>query len=86
MIEINLIQLRDWARECGVIALKHFRHAVVTQKADRSFVTAADIEIEQPQHTPTGDDVLDVWSGSKKEREIHRVVVLFLVQPGDKVQ
>lgn len=47
MIDIDMSLLQGWARECGALARKHFRNVVASQKADKSFVTAADIEIER---------------------------------------
>lgn len=47
MTEIDIAELRAWARECGEIALRLFNRVEVRRKADRSPVTEADITIEQ---------------------------------------
>jgi myo-inositol-1(or 4)-monophosphatase len=46
MIELDIPELQQWASDCGKIAKKHFRKVQASQKADRSYVTAADLEIE----------------------------------------
>jgi myo-inositol-1(or 4)-monophosphatase len=46
MIDLDISQLHTWVYECGQIARGHFRNVNASQKADRSFVTAADLEIE----------------------------------------
>jgi myo-inositol-1(or 4)-monophosphatase len=47
MNEIDIGELRNWMRECGTIALRLFRNVVGHRKADQSWVTEADIEIER---------------------------------------
>ncbi len=41
-----LPELHAWVRESGQLALSYFNQAEVTMKADKSYVTNADIEIE----------------------------------------
>jgi myo-inositol-1(or 4)-monophosphatase len=43
---MNLQHIRTWAREGGEIALRYYNSVEAQRKPDRSFVTAADIEIE----------------------------------------
>lgn len=47
MNEIDIAELRTWMHECGAIALRSFRNVVGHRKADRSWVTEADIAIER---------------------------------------
>lgn len=47
MTVIELAEIRDWARTGGEIALRMFRRAQVTRKADNSQVTEADVAVEQ---------------------------------------
>jgi myo-inositol-1(or 4)-monophosphatase len=47
MSEIDIMELRAWMHECGAIALGFFRNVVGHRKADQSWVTDADIEIER---------------------------------------
>ena len=47
MNEINIAELRTWMHECGAIALRSFRNVVGHRKADQSWVTEADVEIER---------------------------------------
>src|SRR5215218_9950248 len=47
MNEIDIAELRTWMHECGAIALHSFRNVVGHRKADRSWVTEADLEIER---------------------------------------
>ena len=47
MNEIDIAELRTWMHACGVIALHSFRNVVGHRKADQSWVTEADIEIER---------------------------------------
>lgn len=44
-VEISLV--REWARQCGEIALGYFNRVEGTRKPDRSLVSAADLEIEE---------------------------------------
>lgn len=44
---MDIEQIKTWLRECGTIALQHYRSADARRKPDRSFVTAADEEIER---------------------------------------
>lgn len=44
---IALPELHTWMRECGQIARGYFNQAEIQVKADRSYVTNADIEIER---------------------------------------
>lgn len=44
---MKLEQVRAWARDAGVIALKYYNDVVPRRKPDRSLVTAADEEIER---------------------------------------
>jgi myo-inositol-1(or 4)-monophosphatase len=46
MNEIDIAELRTWMHECGAIALRSFRNVVGHRKADQSWVTEADVEIE----------------------------------------
>jgi myo-inositol-1(or 4)-monophosphatase len=47
MDEIDIGELRVWMQECGTIARRLFRNVVGHRKADQSWVTEADIEIER---------------------------------------
>ncbi len=47
MNEIDIAELRTWMYECGAIALRSFRNVVGHRKADKSWVTEADVEIER---------------------------------------
>jgi len=47
MSEIDITELRAWMQQCGAIALRSFRNVVGHRKADQSWVTEADIEIER---------------------------------------
>jgi myo-inositol-1(or 4)-monophosphatase len=63
---MELQQVRVWANEAGEIALHYYNAVEARRKADRSFVTAADEEIEQvlrarigeayPQHGIIGEE------------------------------
>lgn len=63
---MELEQVRGWAQEAGRIALQYYNVVEARRKADRSFVTAADEEIEQmlrarikaayPQHGILGEE------------------------------
>src|SRR5688572_30418046 len=44
---MELAQVEAWAREAGAIGRGYYNAVEVRRKADRSVVTAADIEIEQ---------------------------------------
>jgi myo-inositol-1(or 4)-monophosphatase len=46
MSEVDIAEVRAWARECGVLARRYFNAVVGRRKADRSWVTQADEEIE----------------------------------------
>ena len=46
-MEIDLSELRIWAREGGAIARSYFRNTIGRRKADRSWVTEGDIEVER---------------------------------------
>jgi myo-inositol-1(or 4)-monophosphatase len=46
MNELDIAELRTWMHECGAIALRSFRNVVGHRKADQSWVTEADVEIE----------------------------------------
>lgn len=47
MSEVDIAEVRAWARECGVLARRYFNAGTGRRKADRSWVTQADLEIEQ---------------------------------------
>lgn len=47
MNEIDIVELRTWMHECGAIALRSFHNVVGHRKADQSWVTEADVEIER---------------------------------------
>jgi myo-inositol-1(or 4)-monophosphatase len=47
MNEIDIAELRTWMHECSAIALRSFRNVVGHRKADQSWVTEADVEIER---------------------------------------
>jgi myo-inositol-1(or 4)-monophosphatase len=47
MNEIDIAELRTWMQTCGAIALRSFRNVVGRRKADKSWVTEADLEIER---------------------------------------
>jgi len=47
MNEIDIAEPRAWMHECGAIALRSFRNVVGHRKADQSWVTEADVEIER---------------------------------------
>lgn len=46
-MEIDLSELREWAHDGGEIARGYYRNTIGHRKADRSWVTAADIEVER---------------------------------------
>jgi myo-inositol-1(or 4)-monophosphatase len=66
MSDIDLEEVRSWTREAGSIARQHFNHVVGRRKADRSWVTEADVRIERmlverireryPQHGIIGEE------------------------------
>jgi myo-inositol-1(or 4)-monophosphatase len=45
--EIDIAEVRAWAREGGEVARHYFNNVARQRKADRTWVTQADIEIEQ---------------------------------------
>jgi myo-inositol-1(or 4)-monophosphatase len=45
--EVDFDEIRSWMQECGAIARTHFNHVVGRRKADRSWVTEADVAIER---------------------------------------
>jgi myo-inositol-1(or 4)-monophosphatase len=47
IMEIDLSELRGWAREGGAIARGYFQNTAGRRKADRSWVTEGDIEVER---------------------------------------
>lgn len=47
MNDNDIAELRTWMNECGTIALRSFRNVVGHRKADQSWVTEADVEIER---------------------------------------
>ncbi|MBC8078300.1 MAG: inositol monophosphatase [Chloroflexales bacterium] len=47
MSEVDIAEVRAWARECGALARRYFNAGTGRRKADRSWVTQADVEIEQ---------------------------------------
>jgi myo-inositol-1(or 4)-monophosphatase len=63
---MELQQVRTWAREAGKIALNYYNAVEARRKPDRSYVTAADEEIEQllranikatyPEHGISGEE------------------------------
>jgi fructose-1,6-bisphosphatase/inositol monophosphatase family enzyme len=63
---MELQQVRAWAREAGAIALRYYNTVEARRKPDRSYVTAADEEIEQllrvkisaayPEHGIVGEE------------------------------
>lgn len=64
--EIDIEEVRSWARESGEIAKHYFNGGTEQRKADRSWVTQADMDIEQlltkrinasyPQHGIMGEE------------------------------
>jgi len=66
MSDIDLDELRSWVRDAGAVARKYFNHVEGRRKADRSFVTEADVAIERmlveriaaryPQHGIIGEE------------------------------
>lgn len=46
MSEIDIAEVRGWAREGGDIARHYFNNVARQRKADRSWVTQADVEVE----------------------------------------
>jgi myo-inositol-1(or 4)-monophosphatase len=44
---IDIAELRGWAQECGAYARSHFNRTEGRRKADRSYVTDVDVEIER---------------------------------------
>lgn len=46
-MDIDLAELKNWARDAGEIARRHYRHTSGRRKADQSWVTEADIEVER---------------------------------------
>jgi fructose-1,6-bisphosphatase/inositol monophosphatase family enzyme len=63
---IDMAEVRTWAREGGAIARRHFNNVAARRKRDRTWVTQADVEIEQflrerisahhPDHGITGEE------------------------------
>jgi len=47
MNEVDIAELRAWMHACGLIALRSFRNVIGHRKADQSWVTEADVEIER---------------------------------------
>lgn len=47
MSEVDIAEVRGWAREGGDLARHYFNNVARRRKADRSWVTQADIEVEQ---------------------------------------
>lgn len=47
MSTVDIAEVQEWAREGGKIARQYFNNVSRQRKADRSFVTQADLEIEQ---------------------------------------
>ncbi len=47
MSAINIAEVRAWAREAGAHARRYFNNVTAERKADRSWVTRADVEIEE---------------------------------------
>ncbi|NJM05491.1 inositol monophosphatase [Candidatus Gracilibacteria bacterium] len=64
--EIDIAEVQDWAREAGALAKSYFNRVERSRKADRSYVTRADTEIEEmlrthiaaqyPQHGIMGEE------------------------------
>lgn len=47
MSEIDIADVRAWAREAGAHTRRYFNNVTAERKADKSWVTRADLEIEQ---------------------------------------
>lgn len=47
MSDLDLNELRGWLHECGDIARRLYNHVTGTRKADRSWVTEADVTVER---------------------------------------
>jgi myo-inositol-1(or 4)-monophosphatase len=47
MDELNLEELRAWVQECGDVAQGFFNNVTGSRKADRSWVTEADVTVER---------------------------------------
>jgi myo-inositol-1(or 4)-monophosphatase len=47
MSDLDLNELREWLQECGDIARGFYNHVTGTRKADRSWVTEADVTVER---------------------------------------
>lgn len=47
MSEIDIAEVRSWVREAGALARTYFNNVKAERKADRSWVTRADVEVEQ---------------------------------------
>lgn len=47
MSGVELSEVREWVRESGAHALKYFNNVRAQRKADRSWVTQADVEVEE---------------------------------------
>jgi myo-inositol-1(or 4)-monophosphatase len=45
--DVDIAEVREWAREGGVLARRYFNNVARQRKADRSWVTQADVEVEQ---------------------------------------
>ncbi len=66
MSEIDIAEVRAWVREAGAHARRYFNNVTAERKADRSWVTRADVEIEQllreriaaryPEHGVIGEE------------------------------
>lgn len=74
---MDILQLEQLVRRAGEMAMGYFRHVTAERKADRSFVTVADREIETflrmelarryPQHSIIGEEA--GWSSSTGQDE-----------------
>lgn len=47
MSAVDLAEVREWVREGGAHALQYFNNVRAQRKADRSWVTQADVEVEE---------------------------------------
>ncbi|MEI7771947.1 MAG: inositol monophosphatase family protein [Chloroflexales bacterium] len=66
MRDIDIAEVRAWAQESGDLARHYFNNVVGKRKADRSWVTQADVEVEQllrdriaaryPEHGVMGEE------------------------------
>ncbi|MBX0326653.1 inositol monophosphatase [Oscillochloris sp. ZM17-4] len=66
MSDVDIAEVQEWAREGGALARRYFNNVARQRKADRSWVTQADVEVEtmlreriaarHPEHGVMGEE------------------------------